>query len=80
MTLSMLKTIPIKGFTWNQLHEFDVIWPIPSAADEPKPKPKQQPKLKPKYPMRKMYYRKPYWKNRRHRRELYSTLELALEK
>ncbi|XP_033231742.1 uncharacterized protein LOC117182746 [Belonocnema kinseyi] len=79
MTLSALKTIPIKGFTWNQLHEFDVVWPIQSAADKPKPKLKQQPKLKLKYPMRKPYYRTSNWNNRRHRRELYSTLELALE-
>lgn len=80
MTLSAMKSIPIKKFTWNQINELDVIWPIPSETDERKPKPKQQPKLNLKYPMRKMNYPKPHWKNRRHRRELYSALELALEK
>lgn len=73
MTMSVVKTLPIKGFTWNQVHEFDVIWPIPNGSDKPNPRQKLQ------YPKRKKY-RPPYWKNRIHRRELYSNFELALER
>ena len=77
MTLSTLKALPVKGFTWNQDHEFDVIWPIPSESDKLRLiKPKLKPKSK--FPVRKTYFHQPYWKNRRHRRELYSNLELAL--
>lgn len=72
--MSVVKTLPIKGFTWNQVHEFDVIWPIPNGSNKPKPKPK------PKYPKWKKYYQRPYWRNRIHRRELYSNFEAALER
>ncbi|XP_043462648.1 uncharacterized protein LOC122498800 [Leptopilina heterotoma] len=73
MTMSVVKTLPIKGFTWNQVHEFDVIWPISNGSDKPNPKRKMQ------YQKMKKY-RPPYWRNRIHRRELYSNFELALER
>jgi len=63
ITLSLLKAIQItEPSNWNLDLEFDMIWPIPSREDLRK----------------KTVIKRPSKLKRRHRRELYANLELAL--
>ncbi|XP_028981852.1 uncharacterized protein LOC107036711 [Diachasma alloeum] len=66
VTLTGLKSIQVKEPTnWNLDLEFDMIWPIPSETV----------KKLPKKPMKKFYSRL-----RRHKRDLYSNIEISLNR
>lgn len=69
MTGSILQPIPVQlPSNWNLVFEFDVIWPIPTTEDYQKKK------------YKKKYKKRPWMVKRRHRRELYATFEMALNR
>lgn len=69
LTGSILQPIPVRlPSNWNLVFEFDMIWPIPTTEDY---------KRKKKY---KKYKRRQWMVKRRHRRELYATFEMALNR
>lgn len=70
VTASILQPIPVKlPSNWNMVFEFDVIWPIPTTED-----------YKKKYKNKYKYKRRQWMVKRRHRRELYATFEMALNR